>query len=310
MDENILKSIVVTDETYESLNVDGGMINNEPFDKVRELLIKASRQSDEKAYENYQKFNSTILMIAPFPSTKPTAISLADGLLNVVGLTLSAMISQMRSKPWQVKEANDPDCAGQFLIDPSRTFTKKHENGQPLLDDAGLPQTVSISGEKAIACGALDGFSGFLNKEFRVHDYFLGRYNCKIFLRDYFTIPDKDKEINPVFSKGYEGITGDRFRGKDGSWQIIPIVSDVDYEFPKLNFVNKKDWPVQDWSEISKYDHPLRKRVEAVIMNVTKYKPHQRLLIWPGIRLFIRGMVAKSILKTIRQELTAWNLIQ
>jgi hypothetical protein len=310
MDENILKSIVVTDETYVSLNVDGGMINNEPFDKVRELLIKASGQSDEKAYENYQKFNSTVLMIAPFPSTKPNGISLADKLLNVVGLTLSAMISQMRSKPWQVKEANDPDCAGQFLIDPSRTFIKKHENGQPLLDDAGLPQTISISGEKAIACGALDGFSGFLNKEFRVHDYFLGRYNCKIFLRDYFTIPDKDKEINPVFSKGYEGITGDRFRGKDGSWQIIPIVSDIDYDFPKLNFVNKKDWPVQDWSEINKYDHPLRKRVEAVIMNVTKYKTHQRILIWPGIRLFIRGMVAKSILKTIRQELTAWNLIK
>lgn len=310
IDEHILKNIVIGDESYESINVDGGMINNEPFDKVRELLIKASGQSNAHDYENYQKFNSTVLMIAPFPSTKPEAISLSNKLLNVVGLTLSAMISQMRSKPWQIKEANDPDCAGQYLIDPSRTFIQTDASGKELLDKDGLPKTISITGEKAIACGALGGFSGFLNKEFRVHDYFLGRHNCKIFLRDYFTIPDKDKNLNPVFAEGYKGITGNQFRGKDNSWQIIPIVGEVDYTFPKINFKNKKDWPEQDWSEINRFGHPLRRRIESIIMNIVQYKLYQRILIWPGVRLFIRGMVAKSVLKTIRQELTAWKLLK
>lgn len=310
VDERVLKAIMINDESYESLNVDGGMINNEPFDKVRELLIKASKQGNVKDFENYQKFNSTVLMIAPFPSTKPKAISLSDKLLNVVGLTLSAMISQMRSKPWEIKEANDPDCAGQYLIDPSRSFTKTDKDGKVVLDENGNPEMVSITGDKAIACGALGGFSGFLNKEFRVHDYFLGRHNCKIFLRDYFTIPDQAKDLNPVFAAGYQGITDSKFRGKDNSWQIIPIVEEVDYSFPKLDFDSKKDWPEQDWTAISKFDHPLRKRIEAIIMNLVQYKLYQRILIWPGVRLFIRGMVAKSVLKTIRQELTIWKLIK
>jgi hypothetical protein len=42
-----------------------------------------------------------------------------------------------------------------------------------------------------IACGALDGFSGLFCRDFRVHDFFLGRQNCRNFLRSYFTIAYK-----------------------------------------------------------------------------------------------------------------------
>ncbi len=297
VDEKILKAIQPTPVPYESLNIDGGMINNEPFDKVRYLLEKPSGQFDQKIYEDYRTFNSTVLMVAPFPSTKPKGISLSDKLMNVVGLTLSAMISQMRSKPWQVKEANDSNCAGQFLIDPSREFT------------APDGKIVKFSGDKAIACGALGGFSGFLNKEFRVHDFFLGRHNCKIFLKEYFTIPDEHKEVNPVFAKGYAGIADPRFRSKDGGWQIIPIVEDVSYEFPKFNFKSGISWPVQDWSAISRFDHALRKRIEAIIMNVGKYNWIERLAVWIGVRVILRGLIAKNILKTIKKELIEWHLV-
>jgi hypothetical protein len=43
-----------------------------------------------------------------------------------------------------------------------------------------------------LACGEIGGFSGFLKKSFRQHDYQLGRKNCQAFLRYYFG-EDADK---------------------------------------------------------------------------------------------------------------------
>jgi hypothetical protein len=103
-------------DPYQSLNVDGGMINNEPFDKVRQVLNRRMNQDDPKVDENNATFKSTVIMIAPFPSTKPQNIKLVDKLTSVIGLTLSAMISQMRTKPAHLVDAMKPGCAGQYLI--------------------------------------------------------------------------------------------------------------------------------------------------------------------------------------------------
>lgn len=295
---------------YRTLNIDGGMINNEPFDKVREVLNKITGEDkikdpaaeghseNYKAYEDYKAFKSTIIMVAPFPSTKPVDIDQSAGLLNVVGLTLSAMIGQMRSKPSQINDATNTDCAGQFLIDPSRDFfNSKNEK-------------VPAHGEAAIACGALGGFSGFINKEFRVHDYFIGRHNCKIFLRDYFTIPDDAKELNPIFKEGYKNIEDTKYRNeKDGSWQIIPIVNDVNYDFPKLKFSSGKDWPSQKEAAIDQYKGALKKRIAAIIKNITSFKPMVNLLVGIGVWV-LKGYAANGVLSTIKDELKKWNLIE
>ncbi len=300
-DKRTLSAIQVKEDPYKSLNVDGGMINNEPFDKVRARLIAISGQSSSEDYENFEKFNSTVLMVAPFPSTKPTAIGFSAKLLKVIGLTLSAMISQMRTKPSEISDARNPECAGQFLIDPSREFH----------DQKGIVE-VDIEGDKAIACGALGGFSGFLNKEFRVHDYFLGRYNCKIFLRDYFTVPDKAKKNNDIFRNGYEGITDEKYRSTTTAkgWQIIPLVEETDFSFPEMVFSSGKKWPQQNWSAIERFRSGLKKRLEALILNTVKIKPFKRFLLWIGTRLLLRGMLTKAVLETIKEELKVWHLIK
>ncbi|MGN6395885.1 MAG: patatin-like phospholipase family protein [Mucilaginibacter sp.] len=297
---NVLKAIQIDEDPYTTLNIDGGMINNEPFDKVRQILKDVSGQQESADYENYKKFKSTIIMVAPFPSNKPSIINKSAKLLNVIGLTLSAMISQMRSRPWQIDDALADGCAGQFLIDPARKFIKP--DGDP----------ISIDGERAIACGALGGFSGFLNKNFRVHDYFLGRHNCKIFLRDYFTIPDDAKNANPIFREGYKDITGDKYRSTvpgDGGWQIIPIVDDdVDYTFPKLFKPYDKNWPVQPPEAIDKYEAAMAKRVQAVILNIVKFKPMVKFALRIGV-LLLRGSMARTVLGTIKKELKTWHLM-
>jgi|GEM_PF-293749 len=299
-DKDTQQAIKISGDPYVTLNVDGGMINNEPFDKVREQLNKISKE-ENNTWESYKTFKSTVLMIAPFPSTKPATISLVDKLLQVAGLTLSAMISQMRSKASQIKSAMDDDCAGQYLIDPSRII------------NYGTEDEVVLQGERAIACGALGGFSGFLNKEFRVHDFFLGRHNCKIFLRDYFTIPEEFLEHNEIFKKGYENADQLKFRGKDNSWQIIPIIDEVDdphkYDFPKINFSSGTDWPQQRWADIEIYTCAMKKRVEKIILNLVSYSRMNKFLLFIGTRVLIRGLLTQSIMNTIKEELTKWNLL-
>jgi hypothetical protein len=298
-DEKMLEAIQINTDPYQSLNIDGGMINNEPFDKVRDVLSAACGQSNPERYNNYNTFNSTVLMIAPFPGSKPVDIKLIDKLMHVIGLTLSAMISQMRSKAAQVVDAMNENCAGQYLIDPSREFRKADGT------------KIHVQGEKAIASSALGGFSGFLNKEFRVHDYFLGRYNCKIFLRDYFTIPDNAKNENPIFKAGYEGIDSNKYRSQvDHNWQIIPIVNEVDYTFPQLVFSSGSNWPALNWKVISKFNYALKRRVQSLILNLVKYKPVHKFFLWIGTRILLRGMIAKAVLGIIKDELNRWHLIK
>lgn len=298
-DNKTLTAIQINRDPYNSLNVDGGMINNEPFDKVRELLMDITDQHEQEAYESYDTFKSTVLMIAPFPSTKPAVITLGDKLLHVVGLTLSAMISQMRAKASQIKDAMNPSCAGQYLIDPSRTINRN------------TPGQKTIQGERAIACGALGGFSGFLNKEFRVHDYFLGRYNCQVFLQQYFTIPAAALSINPIFKEGYAGVKDlSPFTAKDGGIQIIPVGNQL-LTMPEINFSGgNKKWPEQNWDSIDQYSGALKQRIEKVILNVTAYKPVPKFFLRIGAFILLRGLLAKAILKTVKQELTKWHLLK
>jgi predicted acylesterase/phospholipase RssA len=285
---------------YVTLNVDGGMINNEPFDKVREVLNRVSKVDDPKVYQDYNQFNSTVLMVAPFPSSKPGEILKDQGLFNVVGLTLSAMLSQMRSKPAHLVDAMDDDCAGQYLIAPSRRVPD------------GKGGEVNFQGERAIACGALGGFSGFMNKEFRVHDYFLGRYNCQVFLRDYFTVPAKALEVNPVFQQGYNGVDRALFKSTvDDSYQIIPVFFPAGQPvFPSFQFTSGTNWPVQDWKQFSRFEGPIRDRVQAVLLNTRKLSAMNRTLLWAGSKLLLRRLISGAVLDTIKKELSAWQLVK
>jgi predicted acylesterase/phospholipase RssA len=285
---------------YPALNVDGGMINNEPFDKVREVLNKISGVDDPKVYQDYKQFNSTVLMIAPFPSSKPAAIEQDQGLLNVIGLTLASMMSQMRAKPAHLVDAMDDNCAGQYLIAPSRRVPD------------GKGGEADFQGERAIACGALGGFSGFMNKEFRVHDYFLGRYNCQVFLRDYFTIPAEAVDANPIFRVGYAGVDRSQFKSTvDGSIQIIPVFFPAGQPaFPVYHFTSGTSWPVQDWKNFSRFEGPLRDRIQAVLLNTKKLSGLNRGLLWAGSRLLLRRMLSDAVLDTIKKELTTWGLVK
>jgi predicted acylesterase/phospholipase RssA len=297
---DITKDNPLKDDDCETLNVDGGVINNEPFEKVRDVLKERTGQQDFKVYQDFNKFESTVLMVDPFPSHKPGTVVCDGKLFGVMGLTFSAMLQQMRAKPKNLCDALDAGKAGQYLVAPTRK--------RPRLDGT----MEDVAGDKAIACGAFDGFSGFMNKEFRVHDYFLGRFNCEMFLRNYFTIPPEALEKNEIFRAGYEAVEKENFRGADGTYQIIPIFSPKpakDY-FPIPTFSNGSNWPVIPEENIDRFRPLVKKRVQALIMNALKIKGVNKFLLWVGSQVLLNKVLTNSAMNTIKQALKKHQLIK
>lgn len=288
-------------EPYESVNIDGGVINNEPFENVRQILKNLTKQRKASDYQNFDEFKSTVLMIDPFPSKTVDFNSRTD-LKSVIGNALGALIDQSRVKPNNLIDIKGSNKAGQFLIKPVRFEHRGHGDKKK-----------RIEGDLAVACGSLGGFGGFIKKEFRVHDYFLGRGNCEKFLRDYFTVPIDTK--NPIFVDGYAHVEDKKTfmtANKEGGerLQIIPIFTERTKEMYMPKFENGKIWPSITESHLWGYEPQLKKRIEKVILNFTKYTWRTRLMLKLGCKVFLNRKIADTMLETISKSLKNHELLR
>lgn len=278
-----LKSNVKGSDLYEALIIDGGTLNNEPFERVKSMV--SGIDPDEN------KFSGTVLMIDPFPSYAEKFDINTDGMSAIVGKTLSAMLGHLRTKPQVLREMHDQNNRSQFQVAPVR-----YVNGK------------KIEGSKAIACGFMGGFGGFIHKEFRIHDFFLGRANCEHFLREHFTVA-KDT-TNPLFKEGYANVSEDLFEASSGRRQIIPIFkpkADAPY---MPTFENGDNWPTRQESDITRFKKPLRKRAGTMVMNAAKYKWWQRALVGFGNRIVLRRFLAKKVLGVIKSSMEDHKLLK
>ena len=299
-------------EMVKTLNVDGGMINNEPFEKVRELLddistaeVPMDKETLNQFNSNYNTFENTVLMVDPFPSSDLEQFDYSQGLLNVIGKTLSAMTSQMRAKPIDYRVAMEMVDSSQFIITPSREIR-----------DSNNKIVKELFGETAIACGTMAGFGGFLSKEFRIHDYYLGRYNCEVFLRDYFTIPAEALNKNDIFRKGYEKLSNKEAHSSmatgDLRYQIIPIFSPRQERgtIPMPIFSCGANWPAVTEKFIDAFEKPLKKRIEKVILNVANLNGSSAFFLRAGAKIVLNRMFANKVLIAIKDSLYRWDLIK
>jgi hypothetical protein len=318
--KDIFQNTPVNQNTIKTLNVDGGMINNEPFEKVRYLLdeITIEQRNDEyntlnkeekqeflnEINTSYKEFENTVFMIDPFPSQDATDdFNYSQNLTNIISETFSAMTAQMRAKPINYRSAMEQDDASQFIISPSR----KREDTDGTLKD--------FFGEKAIACGTMGGFSGFLNKEFRIHDYYLGKYNCEMFLRKYFTIPEEALDANPIFAEGYSGVNKSdyvivRSDGKR-AYPIIPIFKPEGSadSFPIPTFSCGGNWPKVSEDFVNQYEKPIKNRAEKIILNIVKLSSTTLFLLKIGSFVVLNKIISKKVVNSIKDSLQKWNLI-
>ncbi len=210
-----------------------------------------------------------------------------------IGNSLNTMINQSRIKPWDLIDTLASNRAGQFLIAPVR-----HSNSG------------SIEGPLAIACGSLQGFGGFISKEFRIHDYFLGRTNCEKFLRDHFTVPVTNS--NPIFKEGYANVSDtSRFTSAmDGGLQIIPIFTPRQRDAYMPVFSNGTQWPTVEEKGIYAYRGLIKKRIQEILMNISDYSRTQKALLWIGAKVVLNGKMADAIIETIVKSLEKHKLLK
>jgi len=245
------KDIVNGTDKYTTLNGDGGTANNEPIEFARDLMLNMrikdygdiSENSNNELSNDTQKAikrkgltDSSVILIDPFPSydfdlEKPTQDS--KHLLSYLPKFIFSLASQLIFDAKDAFEAYDKDNYGLHIIGPSK---------------AGVPKP-----QYAIACGSLGGFGGFFNKEFRIHDFFLGRANCQSFLRKYFVV-----DINePVDTEAYDCVQAviegykdkpdviERFGYLDEKGKcFVPIIPDVTMMEPI--YVTETDGPNQE----------------------------------------------------------------
>ncbi|QMW02993.1 patatin-like phospholipase family protein [Spirosoma foliorum] len=225
------------DKVYASVNVDGGLLNNEPFEIAQDILEFRNREkkTDPKTAEVEWKYiqqepevnkeryawevnnltGASVLMIEPFPTVenapqiKPERRIL---LKTLIGQIYSTMRTQLRFKQENLQQAVNQNLISKYIIAPTRIDGKR-----------------KIVGSLAIACGSLGGFGGFLTKQYRTHDFQLGRLNCQKFLREHFRI-DADTD-NLIFVAGYSDPAARKtFAFESQGKCYLPIIPDIDPE--------------------------------------------------------------------------------
>lgn len=203
---------------YVHAAVDGGSLNNDPIEYMRyTLATDPDRLAADDSHRS--KVDSIVVMISPFPD-KPKMGALDHGkarldLAAVVSGAISMFVQQSRFKIEEILRALDTRRADLWRISPSRE------------EKAGQPAAY------AIACGLFGGFGGFLDVEFRRHDYELGRRNCQALLKFWFGLPKENPNIDAIEGMALPSRPGET----ETLYPIIPLFGTAAQE------VKTRDWP-------------------------------------------------------------------
>lgn len=170
-------------DTLETLNVDGGVTNNDPFQLAHDFLASRNPLASPHTHQNPSepsKANCAVLTIAPFTSEarfdKNFDPEQTSSIFRILPGLVTALISQSR------------------FLGESLTMIISGKSSRFVI----APSKANKPGEDALQCGLLGAFGGFFERGFRAHDYQLGRRNCQKFLRDRFRLAID----NPIIQAG------------------------------------------------------------------------------------------------------------
>lgn len=261
-------NLVDPTKDYNTVCVDGGVINNEPYDLTETLLMNRRKAEIEKekdlatakAYEpakSASTFDTTILMIDPFPNydESPTDYFDLQAIKFAATQLLGAMRQQLMIKSDLLEKAYDDFDYSRFMIAPIRT-------------SGGITQ------KESIACGALGGFGGFFNRDFRVHDFMLGRRNCQRFIQQYFCVAQSAS--NPIIQYGYEDFEKDSIRFfMPETTDLLPLIPDIRISADQKSIIKPEiegefQYPSISLKYLIALEDKLQKRFEVVINNIAK----------------------------------------
>jgi hypothetical protein len=185
-------------DPFETLNVDGGITNNDPYNYAHDYLaaLEPARE-DHQLERDPCKADRAVVSIAPFPTMASYAVDYDPqqnaGVLKVMGRLFQALVSQSRFYGESLSHLMRGTTFAHFMVAPS-----DHELVEKLKHEAVHHKPIP----KALQCATLAAFGGFFERGFRAHDYELGRRNCQKFLMDHFVFPAE----NVVMKEALEGM--------------------------------------------------------------------------------------------------------
>ncbi|HSF95445.1 MAG TPA: patatin-like phospholipase family protein [Thermohalobaculum sp.] len=276
-------------DTHKFYSVDGGAMNNEPFEIARSFLSGSAGKNPREG----NKSQRAIVMIDPFSDAGAPFDMPEASLPAIVKRLFAAYKQQSRFNQIDLSLAEAGDVYSRFLVAPSRG---------------------SKRGQEAIASGGLGGFLGFFGEDLRRHDFLLGRANCQRFLRDWFVLP-VGAEGNPIFnaaatSQNARDNPAFRSLSKDRAdhMQIIPLVGGLD-----------KNLPLPCWSGMkckgyADLEVAIENRVDRVYKGVrdgmTKDLSFTKRLIartylWPAWKFYLRSKLLDTAKTAINDAIEA-----
>jgi hypothetical protein len=172
-------------DPFETLNVDGGVTNNDPYNYAHDYLAALDPAREDNQLERDPcKADRAVVSIAPFPTMASYAVDYDPrehaGVLKVMARLFQALVSQSRFYGESLSHLMRGTTFCHFMVAPS-----DHELVEELKHEAVHHKPIP----KALQCATLAAFGGFFERGFRAHDYQLGRRNCQKFLLDHFVFP-------------------------------------------------------------------------------------------------------------------------
>lgn len=163
------KPAIDPDHVLEYSAVDGGAMDNEPFELARRHLAGTAGRNPRGGSDA----NRAVILIDPLHLSPPYRAP-DHRFLSYPGPLLRSFMGQVKFRPDEIALMQDTAVYSRWMIAPKR--------GQRV-------------GDQAIATAGLGGFLGFFSEDYRHHDFLLGRRNAQQFLRAWFALPPD----NPVF---------------------------------------------------------------------------------------------------------------
>ncbi|MCU0399589.1 MAG: patatin-like phospholipase family protein [Algoriphagus sp.] len=232
---------------YSFYAIDGGTINNEPFDLAKSVWAVKDKDGNLVKKGELVPGQSCVLMVDPFPGEGIMEESPKKSwFYSFIPALISTLLNQSRFRADELTVWSADEVGTRFLVMP-----RKEENG--------------IVSTKPLKGGFLGGVGGFFSEKFRKHDYELGKANCQSFLENYFSLPVG------IASKG--GILTDSksitIKGNKAENQVVPIIpfkrKDVKPE-KSSTLENQKDGEVKlTENEFTEIENQLDSRLRAVL---------------------------------------------
>jgi hypothetical protein len=241
-------------EPYTFTCADGGMTNNEPFTVTRNLLLGKGAVKKTQMPRSPKEMDRAVIMVDPFPSPQEEKKPYVPerNIIQIIKSLVLALKEQSVFKVEDIMLAQDDTVYSRYLIVPKRNDEFK---------------------QHPIACGSLGGFGGFFSRDFRVHDFELGRRNCQRFLQKSFYIPCDDVKDNPIFKDSFSVKALDKFAYvNEKGVRVVPIIPDYNE-----NAVDRPQFPqYDDEKELPIVRSLIRKRLFGVIFNMIIHLPKNK----------------------------------